>query len=151
MLDWKVLAYQELLGATLGLVGGMISEGIVSAVELNNLRQIASFENTVRQATQLEFNFNLANEMAKLKVTYLYQKVGKNGEHLKFGITDDLATRYTVAELNGGRLRVIAQGGRAEMLRLERGLHKTLPIGPEERQLFYIQKQIEQGLKPPPY
>jgi hypothetical protein len=37
------------------------------------------------------------------------------------------------------------------MLSLERQLHETLPIGPEERQLFYIQKQVQKGLKPPPY
>ena len=37
------------------------------------------------------------------------------------------------------------------MLSLERKLHETLPLGPEERQSFYIQKQIEKGLKPPPY
>jgi hypothetical protein len=83
--------------------------------------------------------------------TYLYQKVGAAGEHLKFGITGNPATRYTGAELNGGQLRIIAQGERSEMLRLEWQLHETLPIGPEERQLFYIQKQVEQGLKPPPY
>lgn len=85
------------------------------------------------------------------RTTYLYQKVGPAGEHLKFGITANPATRYTAAELNGGRLRIIAQGERSEMLRLERQLHETLPLGPEERQLFYIQKQIENGLRPPPY
>jgi hypothetical protein len=37
------------------------------------------------------------------------------------------------------------------MLALERALHETLPIGPEEGQLFYIQKQIANGLRPPPY
>lgn len=37
------------------------------------------------------------------------------------------------------------------MLQLERNLHETLPIGREEAQKFYIQKQIEKGLKPPPY
>jgi len=84
-------------------------------------------------------------------VTYLYQKVGALGEHLKFGITKSPATRYTQEELAGGRLRIIGQGERQEMLRLERQLHETLPIGPEERQLFYIQKQIEKGLTPPPY
>jgi hypothetical protein len=83
--------------------------------------------------------------------TYLYQKVGAQGEHLKFGITKNPATRYTQEELAGGRLRIIGQGERSEMLRLERQLHETLPIGPEEAQKFYIQKQIEKGLKPPPY
>jgi hypothetical protein len=79
------------------------------------------------------------------------KKVSAAGEHLKFGITDNPATRYTAAELNGGRLKIIAQGERSEMLSLERQLHETLPLGPEERQLFYIQKQVQKGLKPPPY
>lgn len=34
------------------------------------------------------------------------------------------------------------------MLRLERLLHETLPLGPEERQLFYIQLQLKKGLAP---
>lgn len=36
------------------------------------------------------------------------------------------------------------------MLKLERGLHETLPIGKEGGQPFYIQKQIDKGRKPPP-
>lgn len=83
--------------------------------------------------------------------TYLYQKLGAGGEHLKFGITANPATRYTAAELNGGSLNIIAQGQRADMLSLERNLHSTLPIGPEEGQLFYIQQQTARGLIPPPY
>lgn len=83
--------------------------------------------------------------------TYLYQKVGANGEHLKFGITKNPATRYTEEELNGGRLKILGQGSRKDILQLERNLHETLPIGPEEGQKVYIQKQVEQGLKPPPY
>jgi len=35
------------------------------------------------------------------------------------------------------------------MLALERKLHETLPIGPEEAQSFYIQLQVEKGLLPP--
>src|SRR5580704_884887 len=89
--------------------------------------------------------------VATSETTYLYQKVGAAGEHLKFGITNNPVTRYTAAELNGGRLRIIAQGARSLMLSLERNLHETLPIGPEERQMFYIQMQIEKGLQPPPY
>jgi hypothetical protein len=93
----------------------------------------------------------LAAKTGVQDATYLYQKVGAQGEHLKFGITKNPATRYTQEELAGGRLRIIGQGERSEMLRLERQLHETLPIGPEEAQKFYIQKQIEKGLKPPPY
>jgi RHS repeat-associated protein len=88
---------------------------------------------------------------AERGVTYLYQKLGPNSEHLKFGITNDPATRYTQEELGGGCLKIIGQGSRSEMLKLERNLHETLPIGPEEVQQFYIEKQIDQGLKPPPY
>ena len=90
-------------------------------------------------------------EAATEDVTYLYQKLGADGEHLKFGITDNPATRYTAAEMNGRRLNIIAQGARDDMLQLERNLHETLPIGPEEGQRFYIQIQVNKGLAPPPY
>lgn len=87
----------------------------------------------------------------KTNNTVLYQKVGPNGEHLKFGISKNPATRYTSSELNGGRLKIVAQGSRQEMLRLERNLHSTLPIGPEERQKCYINIQASKGYKIPPY
>lgn len=60
-------------------------------------------------------------------------------------------TRYTQAELGGGELRLLAGGTKQEMLTLERALHKTLPIGPEEAQAFYINIQKSLGLKTPPY
>lgn len=53
--------------------------------------------------------------------------------------------------MNGGQLNILAQVARDDMLQLERNLHETLPIGPEEGQQFYVQKQIEKGLTPPPY
>ena len=83
--------------------------------------------------------------------TYLYQKVNRYGNHLKFGISKNPSTRYTEDQLGGGKLRIIGRGNRPDMLQLERQLHETLPIGPEERQLFYIQKQLNKGLRPPPY
>jgi hypothetical protein len=83
--------------------------------------------------------------------TYLYQKVGPNGEHLKFGITGDPDARYTTEERGGASLRIIGQGSRQDMLQIERTLHENLPIGPEEGQRFYIKKQIDKGLKSPPY
>ena len=93
----------------------------------------------------------IGEKCAAKNPTYLYQKLGANGEHLKFGISDDPAGRYTPAELNGGRLNILAQGTREDMLQLERNLHETLPIGSEEGQKFYIQMQINKGLAPPPY
>lgn len=89
--------------------------------------------------------------MAAQDVTYLYQKLGAECEHLKFGITKNPATRYTQEELAGGRLNIIAEGAKKDMLQLERNLHETLPIEPQEGQKFYIQKQVEKGLTPPPY
>ena len=84
-------------------------------------------------------------------LTYLYQKLGAEGEHLKFGITKNPATRYTQEQLAGGKLNIVAEGAKKDMLQLERNLHSTLPIGPQEGQAFYIQQQINKGLKSPPY
>ncbi|NCC49577.1 MAG: hypothetical protein EOM20_00020 [Spartobacteria bacterium] len=83
--------------------------------------------------------------------SYLYQKIGADGEHLKYGITKNPSTRYTQKQLNGGELRIIAEGNKSEMLLLERTLHETMPIGAEEGQAFYIQKQVESGLQSSPY
>jgi len=83
--------------------------------------------------------------------TYLYQKLGAAGEHLKVGITKNLASRYSAAGLAGGRLNVLAQGAKDAMLALERSLHEALPIGSGEGQRFYIEKQAAKGLKTPPY
>jgi len=91
------------------------------------------------------------DEVAQVGDTVLYQKLGSAGEHLKYGITKNPATRYTSKEMNGGSLNILARGSKQDMLALERSLHETLPIGPEEGQSFYIQKQIADGLRPPPY
>ena len=85
------------------------------------------------------------------KQTFLYQKLGPNGEHLKYGITKNPATRYTSEQLGGGELKILASGGRSEMLSLERDLHSHLPIGPEERQKCYIEIQRAKGYRIPPY
>ena len=49
-------------------------------------------------------------------LTYLYQKLSGTGEHLKYGVTNNLATRYTSEELAGGELKVLASGSRSDML-----------------------------------
>jgi hypothetical protein len=87
-------------------------------------------------------------ELGAGRTTYLYQKLSAEGAHLKFGITYNPAARYTAAQLAGGRLKLLAAGPRADMLGLERALHSTLPLGPEERQLFYRLIQRMKGLKP---
>ena len=83
--------------------------------------------------------------------TQLYQKVGPAEEHLKFGITLDMDARYSEKQLGGGRLKLLAEGPRRLMLKLERGLHENLPIGPEEGQKAYLDIQARKGLKVPPY
>jgi hypothetical protein len=66
-------------------------------------------------------------------------------------VTNNPQRRYTLKGLGGGRLKIIARGSRQKMLELERNVHGTLPVGPEEGQSVYIEKQMEKGLKPPPY
>ena len=52
----------------------------------------------------------------------------------------------------GKRKRIMRpRSAREDMLGLERNLHETLPIGPEEGQSIYIQIQIDKGLTPLPY
>jgi RHS repeat-associated protein len=124
--------------------GGAALAGMIGAAGI--VKGIKAWK-ALKTGTQLEFQF--AKELPD--VSYLYQKVGGRGEHLKFGVTENPATRYTKAELKGGKLTVIAHGERSEMLSLERQLHETLPIGREEGQKVYIQMQVKKGLKPPPY
>ncbi|MCC5792421.1 MAG: hypothetical protein JJT82_07435 [Legionellaceae bacterium] len=73
-----------------------------------------------------------------------------NGEHLKFGITKNPGTGYISAELKGGRLNIVAQGSCHAMLQLERKVHSTLPIRPEDRQKAYINVQAAQDYKVSP-
>ncbi len=77
--------------------------------------------------------------------------MGSAGEHLKYGITEDPTTRYTSKERDEGSLNSLARGPKQGMLAIERSLHETPPIGPEKGHLFYIQKQIANGLRPSPY
>ena len=138
-----VEAYGGSFLAWLGL-GAAVAENPATQEELGEL------EADIPNLSQAADTTSKCEDAAEAK-TYLYQKLGANGEHLKFGITGNPGTRYTVAEMNGGQLNIIAQGARDDMLQLERNLHETLPMGPEEGQQFYIQKQIEKGLTPPPY
>ena len=61
--------------------------------------------------------------------------------------------QYQLPRGNGMAFEYYANGRvfRHTPFQLERNLHETLPIGREEAQKFYIQKQIDKGLRPPPY
>jgi RHS repeat-associated protein len=139
--NWTEAGISGLLGA---FGGGFTAAGEAAAAGAG-----AASDGFV--ATAAETTEEAAGDALGNGDTYLYQKLGPGGDHLKYGITKDPLGRYTADELGGGRLKILAQGSRKDMLQLERNLHETLPIGPEEGQSFYIQKQIEKGLVPPPY
>jgi len=59
---------------------------------------------------------------------YLYARYQVNPpQFLKWGITEDLSSRYTQAALENQELIVATQGGRSEMLELERQLTERMP------------------------
>jgi len=60
-------------------------------------------------------------------LTYLYARFSAGGKFLKWGVTDNLATRYTQKELAEGTLETVTQGSRKQMLRLERWLTERVP------------------------
>ena len=132
-------------GAGAGLAVGLV---VIKSVMKSAIKSgVKAVESTAVRTTQ-----RVAAEAATGKAeAFLYQKLSSTGEHLKYGITKNLATRYTAAEMNGGRLNNLASGTKSDMLALERSLHEWLPIGPEEGQAFYVLKQIANGLRPPPY
>ena len=63
----------------------------------------------------------------------LYERYDADGNFLKHGVTQDMQTRYSKAELAGGELVETARGPRWEMLKLERELVETRP-GPLNRE-----------------
>ena len=138
------------IGAALGGVG---AAAVGAATGDSNLFNTALDGLSATRADNIELLIMLGagGRVGANSSTSLYQKIGPAGEHLKYGVANNPSTRYTQEELGGGRLKILAEGSRQDMLKLERGLHETLPIGSQEGQKFYIQKQIEKGLAPPPY
>ncbi len=138
------------------MASGVVNTKVASGSQnlSGGLHQENVAANALMHLAKISFSYDDASGspvVTKKGDNILYQKVGPKGEHLKFGITKNPNTRYTKEQLGGGRLKEIARGDKKEMLSLERKLHKKLPIGSEEGQKFYIRKQVEQGLKPPPY
>ena len=58
---------------------------------------------------------------------FLYARYDAEGNFLKWGVTQDLASRYTRAELNGGYLTEIREGPRSTILQIEHWLVETKP------------------------
>ena len=63
----------------------------------------------------------------------LYERYDAEGNFLKHGISQDPASRYTQAEVNGGYLIETKRGPRSEILKIERDLVETNP-GPLNRE-----------------
>jgi hypothetical protein len=125
-----------------GVTGGATEAFLAGVAEgLNGVRVVAA---ATEAATETATT-------AGRETVYLYEKVGANGEHLKYGTTKNPLTRYTQTQLGGGRLKILASGEKSEMLSLERNLHETMPIGPEEGQSFYKDIQAQKGYSVPPY
>lgn len=64
---------------------------------------------------------------------YLYACYNAQGNFLKWGVTGDMAKRYSKKELAGGRLTEVMAGPRWRMLQEERNLMETQP-GPLNRE-----------------
>jgi hypothetical protein len=75
------------------------------------------------------------------QIAYLYARYDADGNFLKWGITQDLKTRYTDAELAGGYLTRKASGPRREILKKERDLVETCP-GPMNCEPWAGKRQV---------
>ena len=67
------------------------------------------------------------NSLLSTRTCYLYRLEDAGGNLLKWGITQDLNGRYSAEFLADKNLFPIAQGRRADMLRLERDFVETYP------------------------
>jgi hypothetical protein len=67
------------------------------------------------------------NSAQSLRTAYLYRLETQSGQFLKWGISQNIATRYPKSYMTGKNIIAIARGSRAEMLAMERGLVETQP------------------------
>ena len=67
------------------------------------------------------------NSKLSSRTAYLYRLEDANGNLLKWGITQDLATRYPQSYMLDKRILRVSEGSRAHMLTLEREFVETQP------------------------
>lgn len=67
------------------------------------------------------------NSKKSTKPAYLHRLEDQNGNLLKWGVTQNPATRYTKGYMRGKVLDPVNIGPRDEILRLERGLVESQP------------------------
>ena len=65
--------------------------------------------------------------MNSTKTAYLYRLTTDSGEFLKWGVTQDMAKRYSLKYMADKKMFEYASGTRANMIRMERGLVETQP------------------------
>ncbi|WP_201511870.1 hypothetical protein [Psychrobacter alimentarius] len=65
--------------------------------------------------------------------TEIYQKYDAEGNYLKTGISQNANTRYTDAEIDGGRIRVIGERPRNKAVQIERNITERNP-GPDNKE-----------------
>ncbi len=82
----------------------------------------SGYASWIRSVESTHGNSALSSRMA-----YLYRMEDANGNFLKWGVTQSLNTRYSAQVLQGKSIFPIAQGRRADMLRLERDFVETFP------------------------
>ena len=82
---------------------GMIAEAVESAAAVNG------------------------NSLLSTRTAYLYQLFDEEGNFLKWGVTQDMGARYPQWFMDEHQLLEFAQGSRADMIAMERGLVETQP------------------------
>jgi hypothetical protein len=112
------------------VIGGARAVAKVAG-KFTDIAKIVDNAENITQETNIikKVHGNTANDMPAI----LYRKLDKDGNFLKWGVTQDTKKRYTIQELNGGWLESIEIGPRREMLKKERKLVETLP-GPENHE-----------------
>jgi len=65
--------------------------------------------------------------MLSTRTTSLYQLYTDDGQFLKWGISQDMNTRYSGKFMTDKQIFPYAKGSRADMLRLERQMVETQP------------------------
>ncbi len=67
------------------------------------------------------------NSLLSPRTAYLYRLETQGGEFLKWGVTQNMATRYSQSFMRGKYISEFARGTRADMILMERGLVETQP------------------------
>ncbi|AJH15243.1 RHS repeat-associated core domain-containing protein [Myroides profundi] len=120
----------------IGLMGGMVLYGYVGDSN-NGIDPLGLYNPYPRKNGKFGPNPNPqpkpikdkihGNSHASTKTNYLYAKIDKDGNFLKWGKTDDIVGRYTLDELGGGKLIPLDAGNIVNIKDIERELAEIVP------------------------